>query len=148
MHNPTLPLLAQMAINKGVDRLALVRRPDVSRQAGIWVIMISRMAVREVGSMIRDYAERIQAANPPDRADHHHAFILDPSQPVYCVFDMMFERQRNFVWHQYQLLLRVRRGPRVGVTPVDVLSAAFVGTQLCHQVAKDLTRLGCPASLT
>jgi hypothetical protein len=145
---PTIAALANLAFSRNLDRLSLVRRPDASRQAGLFVLLLSNTAIAQVGPLLERYVRQIQEHNPAEREGEHRHILSLVDAPVYMAFDWMAATQRNFSWGVFSLTLHVTQRQRSGFGQSQALMAAFVGTKLCRKIARDLTAVGCPTSLT
>jgi len=133
--------MVQWALEASIDRISLVRQPDVTREAGIFVCMLSKAAIRQVGTVCE------QAARAFDK-DHwsEHTAWLKADEPVHAAFDYIAKKwpnQRGFAWGEYQMEILVNKGGKTGKGKINVLIAAFVGTEFCAQLAPKLTRVRC-----
>jgi hypothetical protein len=141
---PTLPILVENALQLGSDRVSYVRQPDVSRSAGIFILMLSTRALREVGPVIRRYAASMQV---PERLGHTHGLIVEMKQSVGEILEYLDKAKNKWAWGQYQIQLQVMSKGHSGNGLMVLTTAAFVGTEVCRRLAKDLTRAGCYTKL-
>lgn len=141
--NPTLQALSQLALQRGIDRLSLVRRPDASRQAGIFVLLLGNKAIAEVGTVIHRQLE-----GSPITVTGRHMLLLELHQPVYHCFDYLASIHQPFGFGAMELTVLVQSGRgRNGQGQLPALCCAIVGNDLCREMARHLTGIGCPTRL-
>ena len=139
--NPTLIQMVQWALQASIDRISLVRHPDVTRESGIFVCMLSKAAIREVGTI----CERAARTFDNEKWSEQTCW-LKTEEPVYMAFDHIAKKwpsKRGFAWGNYELDILVNKGGKTGKGSLNVLVAAFVGTEFCAQLAPKLTQVRC-----
>jgi len=144
----TLNDLVQLATQRGTDRISLTRQADATREAAIFVMLLSKQSIRDIGPIAETF---IRSHLPGEIHDPGHRLQLGVDQPISYVFDWLTAGGLNWSWgeHQLSLLVDTGTGRGRGLTQgtMNVLLLALVGTAHCRIMAPQLTARRCPTAI-
>jgi hypothetical protein len=128
---PTLRELAREMVSLGVDRGALVRRPDGAMvEAALCVVLILKPAIVQIGPLLLEAADKV--AGPGTPAPNWPGFASEATVPE--IFRQMEAD-------------KLRWAAGTPDSRVPLMFTFFISQEVCEWLAPRLTALGCPTSL-
>jgi len=120
---PTIISLIRSAIDRDVDRVALVQLSNKRRNRGIIILLIGSKAIREVAPMLLSHS---QNSNTP----HKSILNILPSQSALHIFEWLREEKRGTATATFRLF-----GETISLS-------GFLGNDVCAKLEFELKRLG------
>jgi hypothetical protein len=129
---PSVEEVVKIALAFGRDTVSLVRPEQGDKAAGIVVCMVGARALRNVGTMLREFAIEAHQMSPHDPKE---VLRLTTKQSANWVLEWLSENKTHWCWGN------------IDVGGYHCTVAAFLGTELCTRIARRLTAYGVPTSL-
>jgi len=127
---PTFGRVVRDLAALGRDRGALICEAQPWMESGIWVIMNSVAAVRDLGPLTIEAVKRFGDPNAPKQME----YMLSDESRVAEVFLYMEANKHLWLW--------------AGTIERPPLNSIFYGQEVCEWLAPLLTERDCPCHLT